>query len=67
VIADAMKRYGLILADNGSSWFFSGAEDGRWNDDALNDLKTLTGADFEAVDATRLMVDPNSARCRGAN
>jgi hypothetical protein len=66
VIADAMKRYGLILADNGSSWFFSGAQDSRWNDDALNDLKTLTGADFEAVDASRLMVDPNSARCRGA-
>jgi hypothetical protein len=64
VIAEALKRYGAILADNGSSWFFSGSEDSRWNNDALNALKTLKGSDFEAVDAGRLMADPNSARCR---
>jgi len=64
IIAEAMKRYGLILADNGSSWFFSGAPDSRWNNEALDDLKSLTGANFEAVDAGRLMADPNSGRCK---
>ena len=64
VVAEALKRYGAILADNGSSWFFTGTEDSRWNNNALNALKTLKGSDFEAVDAGRLMADPNSARCR---
>ncbi len=52
VILVAMQRYGMILADNGSSWFFSGASDSRWNDDELNQLKALSGADFEAVNTT---------------
>lgn len=52
VILTAMQRYGMILADNGSSWFFSGSSDSRWDDDELNQLKTLTGSDFEAVDTT---------------
>ena len=49
VILTAMKRYGIILADNGSPWFFSGASDPRWNDDELNQLKGLVGSDFEVV------------------
>jgi hypothetical protein len=49
VILTAMKRYGIILADNGSPWFFSGASDPRWNDDELNQLKSLIGSDFEVV------------------
>jgi hypothetical protein len=49
VILTAMKRYGIILADNGSPWFFSGASDPRWNDDELNQLKRLVGSDFEVV------------------
>jgi hypothetical protein len=49
VILTAMKRYGIILADNGSPWFFSGASDPRWNDDELNQLKSLVGSDFEVV------------------
>jgi hypothetical protein len=52
VILTAMQRYGIILADNGSPWFFSGASDPRWNDDELNQLKSLTGSDFEVVDTT---------------
>ena len=64
VIAEAMKKYGLILADNGSSWFFSGAPDSRWNNEALDDLKSLTGANFEAVDTSGLVADPNSGRCK---
>jgi len=50
VIAEAMRTYGMILADNGSNWFFSGATDPRWNDDELNELKTIPGSAFEAVD-----------------
>lgn len=50
VIAQAMKTYGMILADNGSNWYFQGATDPRWNDDELNELKTIPGSAFEAVD-----------------
>ncbi|MEW6721176.1 MAG: hypothetical protein AB1346_12060 [Thermodesulfobacteriota bacterium] len=49
VILQALKTYGMILADNGSSWYLSGAPDPRWNDGELNTLKTLTGTDFEVV------------------
>ena len=64
-VAEALKHYGAILADNGSPWYLSGTEDGHWDNDALNALKTLKGSDFEAVDATRLMTDPNSGRSTG--
>ena len=66
VILRALKRYGMFLADNGSSWFLSGAPDPRWNDDELHQLGRLTGDDFEAVDESTLMVDPNSARVSAA-
>jgi hypothetical protein len=49
VILRAMKKYGLILADNGSNWFISGAPDPRWNDDELNTLKSIKGSNFEVV------------------
>ncbi len=49
VILRAMKKYGMILADNGSNWYFSGAPDMRWSDDELNQLKTLKGSDFDVV------------------
>ena len=49
VILRAMKKYGLILADNGSNWYISGAPDMRWNDNELNALKTLKGSNFEVV------------------
>ena len=64
VIAEALKRYGAILADNGSAWYLSGTEDNRWSNDALNALKTLKGSDFEAVDASGLMRDANSGATR---
>lgn len=48
-IAEAMKRYGLIVADNGSNWFFQGATDRRWNDENLNQLKGIPGSAFEVV------------------
>jgi hypothetical protein len=49
VILEAMKKYGLILADNGSNWFFTGASDARWDDDDLNQMKAVPGSAFEAV------------------
>jgi hypothetical protein len=55
VILRAMKKYGLIVADNGSNWYFSGAPDERWNDDNLNLLKQVKGSEFEVV----LTVDEN--------
>jgi hypothetical protein len=48
-IALAMKRYGLIVADNGSNWFFSGTSDSGWSDENLNQLKRIPGSAFEVV------------------
>lgn len=48
-IAEAMKRYGLIVADNGSNWFFSGTSDRRWDDENLSRLKRIPGSAFEVV------------------
>ncbi len=62
VILRALKKYGMFLADNGSSWYLSGAPDPRWDDDELRQLGRLTGSDFEAVDESALMADPNSGR-----
>lgn len=52
VILKAMKKYGMILADNGSNFFFQGAPDTRWNDDDLNNLKNVPGSAFEVVQMT---------------
>jgi hypothetical protein len=49
VILRALKRYGLIVADNGSSWYIGGASDPRWSDEDLDQLKTVPGSAFEAV------------------
>jgi hypothetical protein len=49
VILRALKKYGMILADNGSNWYVSGAPDPRWNDDELHTLSALKGSDFEVV------------------
>jgi hypothetical protein len=54
VLARALKLYGLILADNGSSWYISGAPNPRWSDDQLHQLNHLTGQDFEVVDTSSL-------------
>jgi hypothetical protein len=48
-IAEALKRYGLIVADNGSNWYFQGTSDRRWNDENLNQLKAIPGSAFEVV------------------
>jgi hypothetical protein len=61
VILTALKRYGMMLADCGSDWFITGAPDSRWNDDAINTLKSVPGSAFEAVDVSGLMQNPDSA------
>ncbi len=49
VIAEALKRYGMIVADNGSNWFFQGATNRRWDDYDLNQLKEIPASAFEVV------------------
>ena len=71
-VLEALKVHGMILADNGSPWYLSGAPNRKWDNDALRALGDFTGADFEAVDASCLQVAPDSgavratlpARCR---
>jgi hypothetical protein len=66
VILKALQTYGMLLADNGSPWFLSGAPSDAWNNDELNDeLRMLKGSDFEAVDVSSLMVDANSGAVAG--
>ena len=54
IVATALKRYGLIVADNGSDWYISGAPHRGWDDDQLRALRGLSGRDFEVVDARPL-------------
>jgi hypothetical protein len=50
VVLTALKKYGMIVADNGSNWFISGAADSRFDDTDLNQLKSVPGSAFEVVD-----------------
>jgi hypothetical protein len=62
VILRALKKYGMFVADNGSSWFVSGAPDPRWDDNELHQLSQLHGSDFEAVDESSLRMNPDSGQ-----
>jgi len=65
VILRALKKYGMILADNGSAWYISGAPDPRWNDDVLvTEFRRVKGSDFEAVDESSLIIDPDTGQAR---
>lgn len=64
VVLRAMKRYGLMLADNGSPWYFQGTADSRWASAMLDQLKRIPASAFEAVNQASLRVDPNSAAVR---
>ena len=57
VIAEALKRYGAIVADNGSNFYITGASSRGWSDDALNDLKEIPGDSFEVVDTGAPVAD----------
>ena len=54
IILRALKKYGMMIADNGSAWFLSGAPDSRWNNDDLHNLGKIHGSDFEVVDVSGL-------------
>jgi hypothetical protein len=60
VVLTAMKKYGLILADNGSSWYISGSPDARWSDDELHTLSGIKGSDFEVVQTPNHLLLPQS-------
>jgi len=65
VILTALKRYGMILADNGGAWFITGVPDPRWDNDMLvSELRQVKGSDFEAVDEGYLMINPDSGQAR---
>ncbi len=64
VVLRAMQQYGLILADNGSNWYFGGTADPAWPSALVNELKEVPASAFEAVDESSLMVDPNSGQAR---
>jgi hypothetical protein len=55
VIADALRRYGMILADNGSPWYISGVSDPHFDDHVMHELDVITGHDLEVVDTTGLV------------
>ncbi len=63
-ILSAMKKYGMILADNGSDWYFTGAASDEWSNDMLDELKSVPASAFEAVDASSLMISPNSGKAK---
>jgi hypothetical protein len=67
IILRALQKYGMMIADEGQAWFLSGAPDARWNDADLRQLSRVAGADFEAVDVSGLMIDPDSGRARQPN
>lgn len=64
VLLQAFKTYGIILADNGSPWYISGAPDERWDNEILHEIDVITGADFEVVDVVSLMIDPDSGQAQ---
>jgi len=64
VVLTAMQHYGLILADNGSNWYFQGGAQNGWSDAMISELKTIPAAQFDAIDESSLMIDPNSAQAR---
>ncbi len=65
VVVAAMKRHGLVLADNGSPWYFQGERHGRWPDRLIADLKRIPASAFVAVNTSRLKVSDTSARAAG--
>lgn len=64
IVLRGMKRYGMVLADNGSPWYFQGTADRRWSAALVEELKRIPARQFEAVDSGRLRVTPNSAAAR---
>jgi hypothetical protein len=66
IILQALKTYGMIIADNGSAWYLSGVPSAAWNNDTLHQLDRIIGRDFEVVNESCLEVAANSARANPA-
>jgi hypothetical protein len=64
VVLEALKKYGMILSDNGGAWYITGAPDERWDNDDLHTLRNVRGSDFEAVDESSLMISEDSGQAR---
>jgi hypothetical protein len=64
VVIRAMKTYGLILADNGSNWYFQGTTDSRWTYTMVDQLKQIPASQFQAIDESCLRVSPGSGQAR---
>jgi len=64
VILKALKKYGMMLADNGPPWDITGTPDERWNNEHLKELGRVHGSDFEVVDTAPLMIEPDLAQAR---
>jgi hypothetical protein len=63
-VLKAMKTYGLILADNGSSWYFQGEQSTHWPSSFIVQMKEIPASAFQAVDESSLQVSANSAQAR---
>ena len=64
VLLTALKEYGMVLSDNGGSWYVSGALDSRWSNRIPAEFATLHGSDFEAVDESGLMISSDSGQAK---
>ena len=62
VILTALKKYGMIVADNGSSWYISGEPNAGWDEDDIGGLKSIAGSNFELVDESSLQVSADSGQ-----
>ncbi len=65
-IVVALQTYGAIVADNGSPWYMSGVPDERWDNDKLRELARIKGSDFQVVNTSSLIVDPDSGQATTA-
>ena len=54
IVLEALKKYGMIVADNGSDWYISGSPSSGWDNDALHTLGDVKGSNFEVVDDSKL-------------
>ena len=66
-ILRAFKKYGLVLADAGSNWYFQGVSDTRWPSAVFSELGSVAGSNFEVVDTAPLQIEPDSARALQAS
>jgi hypothetical protein len=67
VILKALQKYGMIVADNGSSWYISGEPNAGWDEDDIGGLKNIAGSNFELVDESSLQVSADSGQARVPN